>query len=314
MPFRCDARNFFITYPQSTDLPHEIVHDTLRRLDRVERVYSCRETHENGEFHHHAIVQFHQKFNCRNERHFDIDFGGRIFHPNVTAVRSIQASNDYVGKDGNTIGEPIPGTATARRDLYAELLADATDAKNFMELAEQRDAKNFVLNHDRLESFAIKRWGRFEEAQDPEYANDTFTNVPESMLDWVTNELNGGQPRPKNLIVVGGPELGKTCWAESLGRHHHWINRFTGSRVKDAKYAILDDFDTLDEHRHDFKGVWGSQKRIGVKISNGISGHRTWDWGIPSIWLFNSLPRCLWDEECYERQRSVLVEINRALY
>lgn len=313
MPFRVDARNFFVTYPNSTALPHGLVHQSLQDLDKpVSAVYSCREPHENGEFHHHAIVAFASKFNCKNERYFDIEHEGVIYHPNVQGCRDLGASNTYIGKDGVTLGDPIATIGDRRKDIYADLLRDATDARSFMELAEERDAKNFVLNNDRLESFAAKRWGKWEEPREPEFTE--FNNVPQSMLDWVNNELNGGVRRPKCLIVVGGADLGKTSWAESLGLHHHWVNRFTSGRVKDARYAILDDFDTLDEHRHEFKGIWGSQPRVGVKVANGISGHRQWEWGIPSIWLFNRLPACLWDENCYERQRSVLVEINERLY
>lgn len=315
MPFRCDARNFFLTFPQSTDLPHQVLHQRLLAHSKLPNVYSSREAHQDGHFHHHAILQFPQKFNCRNEREFDIEYNGTIFHPSIEGCRSVSASNDYVGKDGNTLGEPIATIAAQRRSTYEGLLADSNNARQFMELAEERDAKNFVLNHSRLEEFAAKRWGRWEQPVDPEFPTASFNNVPDSLTQWVNTELNRTDGRrPKCLILVGGPELGKSCWAQSLGIHHYWTNRFTGSRVRDAKYAILDDFDTYDDHHHEFKGIWGGQKRIGVKVSNGVSGHKQWDWGIPSIWLFNRLPSKLWDEQCYARQRSVLVEINTPLF
>lgn len=313
-PFRLDARNFFLTYPRSSLLPHGLLHQHLNDLERPSTVYSCREAHEDGEFHHHAIVQFADKFNCRNERYFDIEHEGQIYHPNIQSVRSIANSNAYIAKDGVTLGDPIATIGDRRANIYADLLRDANDARQFMELAEERDPKNFVLNHCRLESFASKRWGKWEEPTEPEYGNDTFGNVPQSLTDWVNNELNGNQARPKCLILVGGPDLGKTSWSRSLGTHHYWVNRFTAGRVKDAKYAILDDFDTLDEHAKEFKGIWGSQRRVGVKVGNGVSGYRQWDWGIPSIWLFNTLPACLWNEQCYERSRSVVVHIENPLF
>lgn len=313
-PFRCDARNFFLTYSNSTALPHGLLHQHLNDLDRPTTVYSCREAHQNGEFHHHAIVQFASKFNCRNERYFDIEHEGRVYHPSIEAVRRMSDANTYIGKDGVTLGDPIATIGDRRANIYADLLRDANDAREFMELAENRDPKNFVLNHCRLESFASKRWGKWEDAAEPEYGNDTFGNVPQTLTDWVNNELNGPHARPKNLILVGGPDLGKTSWARSLGRHHYWVNRFTAGRVKDAKYAVLDDFDTLDEHAKEFKGVWGSQGRIGVKVGNGVSGHRQWEWGITSIWLFNTLPACLWNENGYERSRSVMVNITEPLF
>lgn len=314
MSFRINAKNIFLTYPQSTTVPHGYLHQTLCDLPREKNVFSCREVHSEGGEHHHALLTYTDKFNLRNERYYDIEYAGRIFHPKIEAARDVGDCNRYIAKDGNTLGDPVATTSERRKNVYHDLLADATSAAHFMQLAEERDAKNFVLHNDRLESFAAKRWGKWAEAEEPEFRNDSFANVPQAMKDWVTTELNGGASRPKCLIVVGGPDLGKTSWAESLGRHHHWRNKFTAERVKDAKYAILDDFDTLNDHRDEFKGVWGSQRRIGVKVANGVSGHRQWDWGIPSIWLFNQLPSCLWNENNYERQRSILVEVVNKLY
>lgn len=310
--FQVNARNFFITYPQSTALPHGLVHQHLVDFKDGNIVYSSREQHEDGQYHHHALVQFLVRYNCRNERAFDIEHEGIVYHPNIQACRSIPDSNTYIGKDGVTLGDPIPTVGEGRRNVYAELLAEATDAKTFMQLAEERDTKNFVLNHDRLESFAAKRWGKWEEPEDPEYT--VFANVPEQMTDWVTTQLNGGLNRPKNLVIVGGAELGKTSWARSLGNHHYWVNRFTGQRTRNAKYAVLDDFDHIGGDRADFKGIFGSQRRVGVKVSNGVSGHRTWEWGIPSIFLFNELPDFLADPASYERQRSIVVHLVNPLY
>lgn len=223
-------------------------------------------------------------------------------------------SNAYIAKDDITIGEPARGIAATRRELYSQLLHESRGAKHFMELAEKRDAKNFVLNHDRLQSFANKRWGEFLEPYVPEFGEDTFDRLPQSMIDWVNNDLRGNKSRPLNLIVVGGPELGKTNWARSLGPHEYWINRFNGKRTRGAVYAVLDDFDHLPNERAEFKGIWGVQRTIGIKVANGISGQRNWDWAIPSIWLYNELPNCLWNENCYERQRSVVVNIDNRLY
>lgn len=313
MVFQINARNFFITYPQSTAIPHGLVHQHLVDFKEGNIVYSSREAHRHeGTYHHHAIVQFLVRYNCRNERAFDIEHEGRIYHPNIQPVRSIKDSNEYIGKYGETLGDPIATTAEGRANIYAQLLADATDAKSFMQLAEERDAKNFVLNHDRLESFAAKRWGKWEEPVEPEYTE--FANVPDAMTDWVNTHLKGDIRRPKNLVLVGGAELGKTSWARSLGNHHYWVNRFTGGRTRDAKYAVLDDFDHLANERADFKGIFGAQRQVGVKVSNGVSGYRKWDWGIASIFLFNELPEFLADPASYENQRSVIVHLVNPLY
>jgi len=77
----------------------------------------------------------------------------------------------------------------------------------------------------------------------------------------------------------------------------------------------MDDIDDYGpDTRKDYKGMWGSQDKIGVKIKNGISGHVEWDWGIPTIWCWNFKPQPLWNETNYECQSSIIVEITEKMY
>lgn len=166
----------------------------------------------------------------------------------------------------------------------------------------------------RLQYFARHQWP-FKKAEVGKYSRESFTNVPAALDDWVRTELESGKERPKCLVIIGDRELGKTQWAKSLGPHHHWRNKLTGDRTENAKYAILDDFDDYDATtRHAYKGFWGSQDVIGVKVANGISGHKQWEWGIPTIWLWNEKPAPLWQETGYERQSCVLVTVRHRMY
>lgn len=312
--FRCNAVNFFITYPNAGTLGHADLHSHLLTLNNVKNVYSCRELHENGEPHYHAIVQFVKKYDCRNNRYFDYE--GR--HANITAVRDLDDANTYIGKDGDTLGDPIISTKQAKQSTYTKALSTTTK-REFMEILQTEDPRNYVLNYQRLQYFAEAKFGG-KEPYTPQYGPDTFRNVPEACQKWVREQLFNGPQRPLNLILVGGPGLGKSEWARSLGTHHYWANRITPERVKDARYAVLDDMDSLVQWRDDSKGIWGSQRVVGIKVGNGVSGYRNWTWGIPSIWTFNQLPPHLYPmnspgiPECYERQRSVIVEIESPLY
>lgn len=199
-------------------------------------------------------------------------------------------------------------------NIYAELLNNAKSAKEFLELTRKGDPKNYVLNLERLQYFARYRWP-FEEAQTPKYSRESFTNVPAACDEWVTTELLSGKDRPKCLVLIGPRELGKTSWAKSLGPHHHWRNKFTGDRVEGAKFAIMDDIDDYGpDTRALYKGLWGSQEEIGIKIKNGISGHVKWKWGIPTIWCWNFKPQPLWNETNYECQSSVIVNVVNKMY
>lgn len=121
--FRINALHFFLTYPRSSEVEHQTLHSKLEALrDGITNVYSCRERHSDGSYHHHAIVSFDKPYNCRNEKAFDIDHGRKSFHPNIQSVRDLGASIRYIGK-GNynlTLTYPIRA-ALAIRDALRRL-------------------------------------------------------------------------------------------------------------------------------------------------------------------------------------------------
>lgn len=308
--FRFSARYIFLTYPNSTDINHGDLHDRLRSYEGVDSVYSCRERHESGEFHHHAILKGTKKFNFRDQRYFDIEYGGRNYHPNIEAVRNLRDANTYIGKDGNTRGAPISSERDSKSSKYANLLVTSGGAEEFMEGVKRDDPVNYVLNYQRLEYFTRNRWPDVTEYGNI-YNRESF-KVPRVLDKWVEENLFNRPSRPKCLVLIGEPGWGKTKWAQSFGvPFNYWCKYITNRRVKDAWYAILDDFD--EQKRNEYKGFWGAQEVIGVKTSNGVSGHKQWDWGLPTIWLFNEWPECL-KEDGYEAKRSVIVKLNRPLY
>lgn len=221
---------------------------------------------------------------------------------------------EYIGKNGTTLGDSSRIDRKHKESKYSAILDNATTTKGFMDLVRQEDPRSYVLNHERLEYFAKRKFGDFTEPVEPEFKTEDFVNVPQEVFDWVNNELNSGKSRPKNLVLIGGRGFAKTSLARSFGPHHYWVNRFTSRRTRDARYAVMDDFDTIGDHKNDFKGFWGSQKEVGVKIANGQSGHVSWEWGIPTIWCWNSLPEILHNSSSYERESSILVYISKPLY
>lgn len=303
---RWSSRYLFLTYPQS-DFHHQELHDHLNSLPNVNHTYSCRERHRDGATHFHAIVAAESKFNIRNDRFFD--FRGR--HPNIAPVRNLTKSNDYIAKDGVTLGEPINNAGGSKRDRYASILSSSNNADEFMRGIRESEPVDYILHHERLERFAEKNWKK-EITYGNQFNRDQFT-VPYSMEEWVNTQLFNGPERPKSLVIIGEPGTGKTKWAMSLGvKFNYWHGYFTGRRTIGARYAILDDFDHMKQN--ELKGLWGAQEIIGVKTSNGVSGHKQWEWGIPSIVLWNQAPEWF-DPTCYEWKRSIVVHLrNNKLY
>jgi len=297
--FRLSARYVFLTYPQA-DLEFDSLYDYLLQLDKVQSVYACQENHQDGNLHYHAIVQFTEKRNIRDERYFD--FGGK--HPNIEAVRNLKASNEYIGKDGIVRGNPIVNDRSGRAGAYARALQESRDSSSFMGAIEAADPIGYVNNYERIARFATIRYAVPEEWQ-PRYPRSSF-RVPSALDDWVNTQLFNGPERPKTLVIVGEPNSGKTAWAMSLAPHNYWCKWLTGKRNANARYAIFDDF---DEYRgNELKGFWGAQPIVGVKVSNGVSGHKQWKWGLASIFLYNSMPEFL-TRNSYESKVSIVVNI-----
>lgn len=312
--FRLSAKYIFLTYPQSDDIDLDAFYNRLLSITNVASVYCCRELHQDGFAHHHAFVAATRKFNITRENYFDLDFGGRNYHPNIEAVRNHEASNRYIGKDGNTRGQPILGARPGRKDDYRRILQEASDGAEFLELVEQADPVNYVLNYQKLEHFANSRFPPVVK-YGTAYERESFGRVPELMEKWVREELFNGVERPKCLVVIGEPKWGKTKWAQSLGvPFNYWIKYVTNRRETGARYAILDDF--VETKRSDLKGFFGCQEIIGVKVSNGVSGQKMWEWGIPTIFLFNpeDVPEYLNDVHSYEYKRSTQVTLQGPLF
>jgi len=103
--------------------------------------------------------------------------------------------------------------------------------------------RDFVINHERLEYFANKRFKKSHADYVPNYT--VFANLPGELEDWVAGNFVQPRPsRPMSLVLVGDSRLGKTEWARSLGSHA--FNRGAWDAEvfkKEYDFIVLDDFD-----------------------------------------------------------------------
>jgi len=100
--FRLNAKNFFLTYPQCP-LPINTLVTKLSGLRPATYVLVSSEQHADGTPHLHALLCLVDKYNCRNERFFDVTCEGRTYHPNLQAVRNLNDVRTYIIKDGNFV-------------------------------------------------------------------------------------------------------------------------------------------------------------------------------------------------------------------
>lgn len=98
--FRIDGKRFFLTYPKCT-LDKQAALDALKGL--LESKYLgaivAKELHDDGEPHLHVYLECSSRISVKNARYFDIEG----FHGNYQTVRSVDASKQYVTKDGDVL-------------------------------------------------------------------------------------------------------------------------------------------------------------------------------------------------------------------
>lgn len=299
--FRISARHIFLTYAQVTEFNHAEIHTHLQTI--ADQVYSCQEAHEDGGTHFHAIATFEQKKDIRNERYFD--FRGK--HPNIQSCRSLPKSVAYISKDGVTLGSPPLDSRTSRQTALTTLIHESTDRDSFIRGFEEIDPLRSIIHHAQIEGYAAKRYNRPDSFQP---RDRTSFNEPRALSQWVATNLFPSPERPKCLILLSPTRYGKTEWARSLGEHSYWNNYVTADRNLNARYAVIDDMERFSSFTG-AKPIFGCQKVIGINPK--YSHLQQWNWGIPTIWLFNHLPAEI-HPDSYYAQNAIIIELTNPLF
>lgn len=177
--FRLNSRNFFLTYPQCGEDKSTLL--TFLKSIFKHWTYICvsREVHQDGGLHLHALICCSKKTDIRGPR---LDFQG--FHGNYQAARDVNATATYIKKDGDYQEE---GSPPQKKRSYSELTECQTESE-YWELAANGFARDFVLNHDKLEYFANKR---FRTSHVPTYESpfDTPATLPVTVQQWADQRL-----------------------------------------------------------------------------------------------------------------------------
>ncbi|CAD79315.1 replication associated protein [Dicliptera yellow mottle virus] len=298
-----NAKNYFLTYPQCSLSKEEALTQIQSISTPVNKKFIkiCRELHENGETHLHVLIQFEGKFNCKNNRFFDLVSPTRSahFHPNIQGAKSSSDVKSYINKDGDTIewgvfqvdGRSARGGCQSVNDTYAKAL-NASSAIEALQILKEEQPQHFFLQHHNLVTNATKIFMKAPEPWVPPFQLSSFTNVPEEMQEWADNYFGmsaAARPeRPISIIVEGDSRTGKTMWARTLGKHNYLSGHLDfNSRVysNDVEYNVIDDVSPNYlklKHGEDLIGAqkdWQSNCKYGKPVQ--IKG------GIPSIVLCN---------------------------
>lgn len=184
MPFRFQASRAFLTYAQCPLSKDDILTALQQnRAFELAKWHIGREQHEDGNYHIHALLEFATKFNTRNPRAFDIG----NYHPNIAPVKASKADlirvYRYVEKEDE---EPLSNWERPFKRTYKEIIDASNDPVNFINELTVDHARDVVLNLQRIEYYAAKKWKKDRTyVPDPDQA---FV-LPEMLELWKRDEF-----------------------------------------------------------------------------------------------------------------------------
>lgn len=200
MAFRLAAKKIFLTYPQCNAEVQDLQDFLITKLNEYEPAFRIGvELHEDGNQHFHVYISLGRKLETRDSRYFDFIWLLDTYHPNVQAAKNPKQVLDYVSKQGFFIDHGVLDT-NGNSGTWSTILAAPTKDVFLAEI-EKNAPRDFVLNLDRIMSFADYRY----KVEIPPY-EDPFTNytVPQDLQDWVDENIQvSNHPNP---IYTGGPQ------------------------------------------------------------------------------------------------------------
>nr|WBQ68030.1 replication-associated protein [Squash leaf curl China virus] len=298
--FRIHAKNYFLTYPKCSLTKEEALSQlqTLETPTSKKFIKICREFHEDGSPHIHVLIQFEGKFQCQNNRFFDLVSPSRSahFHPNIQGAKSASDVKQYIDKEGDVLewgdfqidGRSARGGQQTANDAYARAI-NTGNKQDALNVLKELAPKDYVLQFHNLNSNLDRIFAPPLEVYVSPFSVSSFDRVPQELVDWVSGNVvcAAARPiRPIGIVVEGDSRTGKTAWARSLGPHNYLCGHLDLSpRVysNDAWYNVIDDVDPhYLKHFKEFMGAqrdWQSNTKYGKPVM--IKG------GIPTIFLCN---------------------------
>nr|QKW90624.1 replication-associated protein [Squash leaf curl China virus] len=318
--FKINAKNYFLTYPKCSLTKEE----TLSQLKTLETPTSkkfikiCKELHEDGSPHLHVLIQFEGKFQCKNNRFFDLVSPSRSahFHPNIQGAKSASDVKKYIDKDGDVLewgvfqidGRSARGGQQTANDAYARAI-NTGNKEDALKVLKELAPKDYVLQFHNMNSNLDRIFPPRAEVYVSPFSVSSFDRVPQELVDWVSGNVgcSAARPiRPIGIVIEGDSRTGKTAWARSLGPHNYlcgpsWILA-RECTISDAWDNVIDDVDPhYLKHFKEFMGAqrdWQSNTKYGKPVM--IKG------GIPPIFLCNKGPNSSYKEYLDEEKNAAL--------
>nr|AFV46153.1 replication associated protein [Tomato leaf curl virus]ASW21278.1 replication associated protein [Tomato leaf curl virus] len=317
--FKINAKNYFLTYPKCSLTKEEALSQFLNLQTPTSKKFIriCRELHEDGTPHLHVLIQFEGKFQCKNNRFFDLTSPTRSahFHPNIQGAKSSSDVKTYMEKDGDILdhgvfqvdGRSARGGCQSANDAYAEAI-NAGSKIEALNILREKAPKDYVLQFHNLNCNLDRIFTPPVEVYVSPFLSSSFDQVPEELEEWAADNVSSAAARPlrpMSIVIEGDSRTGKTMWARSLGPHNYLCGHLNLSQKvynNDAWYNVIDDVDPhYLKHFKEFMGAqrdWQSNIKYGKPVQ--IKG------GIPTIFLCNPGPKSSYKEFLDEEENTGL--------
>nr|AFX95952.1 Replication-associated protein [Tomato leaf curl Karnataka virus] len=334
---KINAKNYFLTYPQCSLTKEEAISQFLNLQTPTSKKFIRMggELHEDGPPHLHVLIQFEGKFQCKNNKIFDLTSPTRSahFHPNIQGAKSSSDVKTYMEKDGDILdhgvfqvdGRSARGGCQSANDAYAEAI-NAGSKIEALNILREKAPKDYVLQFHNLNSNLDRIFTPPVEVYVFPFSSSSFDQVPEDIEEWAADNVSSAAARPLrpiSIVIEGDSRTGKTMWARSLGPHNYLCGHLNLSQKvysNDAWYNVIDDVDPhYLKHFKEFMGAqrdWQSNIKYGKPVQ--IKG------GIPTIFLCNPGPKSSYKEFLDEEENSglknwtvknaIFVTLERPLY
>lgn len=184
--FRFNAISVFLTYPQCPLSKDEI----LKAVDNINKVATyvvARELHEDGNPHLHLFMKFERKLNFTDPNHFDVKQQGVTYHPNIQKPRNWKDVIKYVKKGGDYIAHQEIEELMLNKS-WKQIMAEAKNTKEFMNLVLETYPKDYCLAYDRLKSMAEQHFKSQDSLSEP-IATPGGMTVPAQAESWLNTEV-----------------------------------------------------------------------------------------------------------------------------
>ena len=321
--YRFNGKHIYVTWSKSKiDSKEQFHQQLLAILPAGVRMFGGRELHQDGTPHYHVVFSFLNKVHYRDAaKRFSIPGDTNAIGFEKPKVRQrvsdfLENTMAYCAKDGDTFGERLSlegAVAEQKRRKWQEAI-DEPDEKTAWSIVRDIDPRAYMVNFPALEkAISTKRRGPVETHQKvPLTGKFRALKLMDMWMDRyvVRREWEG---RPKSLVIVGDPMVGKSAYAESEGNpivmNSGWCLKsiFSGathvvvSNVKPAAFGY--------GGKSHWRDVLGGQERFNCRDFQQET--RTVEWGLPCIWTcnFDNDPRKDKEVADYIRRVAYVVEV-----